>query len=97
MFLLPDKNKLSPKTKDLLSIWPKLCTVIFSQLESMKIENNCKIQKEVLKLCNSVRNLYVGPDSVKVHIFGSRVYGMASKNSDVDLYLEIGKTTYGIK
>lgn len=93
LILITGEIKLSSKIKGLLSVWPKLCSVNYNLLENMKIESTkLKALEEMLKLINSVRSLYVGSDPVKVHVFGSRVYGMASQNSDVDLYLDIGKT-----
>lgn len=52
---------------------------------------------KVNKLCDSVRSLIIGHDSVDVHVFGSQMYGLATENSDVDIYLDIGTRTIKLK
>lgn len=55
----------------------------------MKQENNDPLVRkrlDLLKKCleNSIKN------SGRVYIFGSRIYGTAKDDSDVDLYFDIG-------
>lgn len=62
------------------------------------ISNHLKVmesigESKVKELCDAVRDHSVGNDSIHVHVFGSRLYKLATENSDVDLYLDIGKTT----
>lgn len=84
-FMFEKEFKL--KTVDLLSIWPLLCTTVDSQLNIVsKLSKN----KQIDQLCKAVHDLYMGSKSIKVHVFGSQVYGLATEKSDVDLYLEIG-------
>lgn len=44
------------------------------------------------KICTSISDIGIDlfPHSIKVYVFGSRIYGLAMENSDVDLYLDIG-------
>lgn len=69
-----------------------LATKIFDQLNLM--DTTLKEMKNQIKiLCNSVCILNIGSDSLVAHVFGSRIYGLALKDSDVDLFLDIGKTS----
>lgn len=80
---------LSMKTINLFSDWRLLCTKIFNQLNLMdNILNNSKNQIQIL--CDSVCKLNIGSNTLVAHVFGSRVYGLATENSDIDLYLDIG-------
>lgn len=77
---------------ELFSNWEQLCKVIANNL--VDVQNtfgNSDTEVQVNKLCNAVRSLYVGSETVDIYIFGSRLYGLAAENSDVDLYLDIGK------
>ncbi|XP_026820222.1 uncharacterized protein LOC113558852 [Rhopalosiphum maidis] len=87
---------LSLKTIDLFEDWGLLCDIIFSDLEVMnRTLTSSKIQSCVQKLCDSIYSLQIGADSNKVHIFGSRVYGLATNATDIDLYLETDDTFDG--
>jgi len=68
-----------------------LCSIIFNDLKIMKQTLTCS---KIQQLCDSVRSLQIGVESNSVHVFGSQVYGLATKSTDVDLYLEIGKTIF---
>lgn len=50
-------------------------------------------EAKVKELCDAVCGLNVSTDSIHVHVFGSRLYKLATEKSDVDLYLDIGKIT----
>jgi len=86
---------LSLKTIDLFEDWGLLCDIISSDLEVMnRTLTSSKIQSCVQQLCDSIYSLQIGADSNKVHIFGSRVYGLATNATDIDLYLETGVLIY---
>lgn len=51
-----------------------------------------KIQSCIQQLCDALFSLQIVTDSKKIHIFGSRVYGLATNTTDIDIYLETGKT-----
>jgi len=91
MFVLCLEKCLSLKMTEMLSFWPKLCGEVFEKLESMELSQNLKIQSKIKNLCDSICIFNIPSNSVNIHIFGSRLYGLATKNSDVDLYFEIGK------
>lgn len=77
---------------ELFSNWEQLCKVIANNLDNVqKTFGNSDTEVQINKLCNAVRSLYVGSETVDIYIFGSRLYGLAAENSDVDLYLDIGK------
>jgi len=81
---------LSAEIVDFFSDWKKL----YNQLEIMKLSMaSFKMETKINKLCDSVLNLYAGSKSINIHVFGSQIYGLASENSDVDLYLDIGNST----
>jgi len=76
----------------MLSCWPLLCAKIFNELEDIKLTSHgLEVHSKVKKLCDSVCSLNFVSDSIDVHVFGSRLYGLATGNSDVDVYLEIGE------
>lgn len=77
---------------NLFSNWELLYRITSIQLDIQF--DNSKRQARVDKLCNAVRNLYNGSNSVDVHVFGSHGYGLATENSDIDLYLDIGIITF---
>lgn len=80
---------LSMETNNLFSDWRLLNTTIFNQFNRMdEILNNSK--NEIRILCDSVCKLNIGSSKLVAYVFGSRVYGLATVNSDVDLYLDIG-------
>lgn len=86
---------VSVETENLFKDWRMLCTIVRSYLENINVTlTSSKIQSNINQLCDSIRSLQIGAVSNHVHIFGSRVYGLATKKTDVDLYLEIGKITY---
>lgn len=49
------------------------------------------MHSKLKELYQSVNSLMTGSESNVIHIFGSLVYGLSTKDSDVDLYLEIGR------
>jgi len=51
-----------------------------------------EIQSRVQELCDSICSFQIDTDSKKMHIFGSQVYGLATNTTNIDIYLEIGKT-----
>jgi len=57
----------------------------------MNLEST-EIQSRVQKLCDSIYSFQIDTDSKKLHFFGSRVYGLATNTTNIDIYLEIGKT-----
>lgn len=76
----------------MLSCWPLFCNKVFNKLKTMELSlHSLAIHSDVKKLCDSVCSLNIVSNSINIHVFGSRLYGLATKNSDVDLYLEIGK------
>lgn len=82
-------KELSLKTKELLSDWKTYNNIISNHLKIMESIGIAKVKE----LCDAVYGLYGGTDSIHVHVFGSRLYKLATEKSDVDLYLDIGKTT----
>jgi len=81
---------------NMLSSWPLLCAEVDSKLETMELSlNSFAVHSDVKKLCDSVCSLNIVSSSIDVHVFGSRLYGLATKSSDVDLYLEIDNTFDG--
>jgi len=92
MFIFLEKV-ISLETIDLFKDWGLLCARILSDLEVMNLSlTSTKIQSRVQKLCESIYSLQIETDQKKIHIFGSRVYGLATNTTDIDIYLEIGKT-----
>lgn len=89
IFVLTTEMLLSPKSLYFLSNWCALCTQIFSLLKIM--EDNSSIRTKIYELRDSVCKLKIESKSIDIHTFGSQVYGLATKNSDVDLYLDISK------
>lgn len=58
------------------------------------ISTSPSIQNKINTLCSSLRNLkniLELDTSLDVYVFGSRIYGLANSESDVDLYIDIGK------
>jgi len=91
MFIFLEKV-LSLETIDLFKDWGLLCARIFSDLKLMNLSLTSKeIQSRVQQLCDSICSIQIDTDSKKIHIFGSRVYGLATNATDIDIYLEIGK------
>lgn len=90
MVLFIDKA-LSLKTIHFFADWNIMCTEISTQLDEI---NKLKAHVKINELSESLRSLNVESNSITVHVFGSQVYGLANKKSDVDLYLEIGKNDY---
>lgn len=73
--------------------WGLLCAKVLSDLEVMNLSlTSTKIQSCIQQLCDSICSLQIVTDSKKIHIFGSRVYGLATNTTDIDIYLETGKT-----
>ncbi|XP_050441887.1 terminal uridylyltransferase Tailor-like isoform X2 [Adelges cooleyi] len=90
------ENKLSPETIQSFSDWEILLKKMFDLISTMKITSEDPTEKKKLnKLCDTVKNLGVKFHLTNVHVFGSRVYGLAMINSDVDLYLDIGNSFNG--
>lgn len=52
---------------------------------------NPEIQDRINKLCGSVLIDIEGINSVNVYIVGARVYGLATQNNYVGLYMDVGK------
>lgn len=85
---------LSLNTVELLFIWPKLCSLMFYELKTIKTLSSCPKEKaRVEKLCDAVKNLCVGSKTMDIYIFGSRLYNLATENSNVDLYVNTSKIT----
>lgn len=76
----------------MLCNWPKLCSVNFYELKTIKTLSCPKVRAQVEKLCDSVKSLCVGSESTDVYVFGSRLYELATETSNVDLYVNISKT-----
>ncbi|XP_050519951.1 uncharacterized protein LOC126893621 [Daktulosphaira vitifoliae] len=92
------ENKLSLETKQSFSDWGKLCILICNLLDSMeKTKYDLTEIEKLNKICASVRKIGVNlfPDFIELYVFGSRIYGLAMENSDVDLFLDIGNTFNG--
>jgi len=91
MFIFLEKV-LSLETIDLFKDWGLLCARVLSDLELMNLSLTSKeIQSRVQQLCDSICSFQIGTDSNKIHIFGSRAYGLATDTTDIDIYMEIGK------
>lgn len=54
--------------------------------EALKDEHQYAEMKSML--LNTLSETY---PSVKIHFFGSRIIGLAGKNSNLDIFIEIGK------
>lgn len=94
MFIFVEKA-LSLKTIDFFEDWGLLCDTIVKDLKLMnRTLTSSKIQSSVQQLCDSIYSLEIGTDSNRVHIFGSRVYGLATNTTDIDIYLETGVLIY---
>ncbi|XP_025197002.1 terminal uridylyltransferase Tailor-like isoform X3 [Melanaphis sacchari] len=75
---------------ELLRDKSKFCHQIECLISSIDQINNDPVIKERLdKLKNSIENCM--ENSGRVYIFGSRMYGIANDDSDVDLYFDAGK------
>lgn len=75
---------------ELLRDKSKFCHQIECLISSIDLINNDPVVKECLdKLKNSIENCV--ENTGQVYIFGSRVYGIANADSDVDLYFDTGK------
>lgn len=91
MFIFLEKV-LSLETIDLFKDWGLLCARVLSDLELMNLSLTSKeIQSRVQQLCDSICSFQIGTYSKKIHIFGSRAYGLATDTTDIDIYMEIGK------
>lgn len=87
---------LSLKTIDFFEDWGLLCDTILKDLKIMnRTLTSSKLQSSVQQLCDSIYSLKIGTDSNTVHIFGSRVYGLATDTTDIDIYLETDDTFDG--
>lgn len=92
MFIFLEKV-LSLETIDLFKDWDLLCAKILRDFEIMdSTSTSIKILNNIQQLCDSISNLQIVTDPKKIHIFGSRVYGLATNTTDIDIYLETGKT-----
>lgn len=91
MFIFLEKV-LSLETIDLFKDWGLLCARILRDLETMDLTlTSAKIQSRIQQLCDSICSLQIVTDLKQIYIFGSRVYGLATNATDIDIYLEIGK------
>lgn len=57
--------------------------------ESVSDESRSKIRQLEKNVLNLARTIYGVNWPIKVFVFGSRVTGLATENSDVDIYLQI--------
>nr|XP_034183525.1 uncharacterized protein LOC117605860 isoform X1 [Osmia lignaria] len=75
--------------KKLLDQVDEISDVLFEQTQILM---NDTIQKEVTQsLENTLKSFY---PSIKAFLFGSRITGLGSVNSDIDIYLDCGNTYY---
>lgn len=87
---------LSLETIDLFKDWGLLCARILRDLETMDLTlTSAKIQSRIQQLCDSICSLQIVTDLKQIYIFGSRVYGLATNATDIDIYLEIDGTFDG--
>ncbi|XP_008187016.2 uncharacterized protein LOC100571594 [Acyrthosiphon pisum] len=88
---------LSLETKKLFEDWSLLCAKILSDLELMNLSRtSIETRSRVQQLCDSICSFQINTDSKKIHTFGSRVYGLATNTTNIDIYLEIDDTFDGI-
>jgi len=81
---------------ELLSEKSKFCHQIECLITSIDRINNDPIVKERLeKLIHSIESCV--ENCGRVYIFGSRMYGIAKDDSDVDLYFDTGKFIINVK
>ncbi|VVC37663.1 Hypothetical protein CINCED_3A006454 [Cinara cedri] len=97
---LNEGEMLSSETKNLFCNWNTLCNVIESELISIQLasNSNLKTQENINRLCHSLcalKNVLSLTSSLEIYVFGSKTYGLANVNSDVDLYIDIGHTFNG--
>lgn len=81
---------------ELLSDKSKFCHQIECLITSIDQINNDPVVKERLeKLKHSIESCV--ENCGRVYIFGSRMYGIAKDDSDVDLYFDTGKLIICVK
>lgn len=67
----------------------EFCQLTDCLISLMDRENNDSVVKDRLdKLKTSIESCF--KNFGRVYVFGSRLYGIAKDNSDVDLYFDIG-------
>lgn len=89
------KNQLSADAVLLFSNRKELNEGIYYLIQKYDKETkNCvsrmKIKNLEIVIFNLAHNIYRNSTMIKVYVFGSRVTGLATEKSDVDIYLQIG-------
>ena len=87
--LAPEIQSLFANANELRDAVHQMMQVYENEAKSpYSLERTHKLKAAVAELANS---LYRNMVSTKVHIFGSRVTGLATEKSDVDIYLQLGR------
>lgn len=79
--MFSDRNKLEEAVLNLMQTYEN---------ESKSAQSIQRIHKLEAAVAELAFSLYHRMVSTKVHIFGSRVTGLATDKSDVDIYLQLG-------